>query len=167
MGFPAQPAETARGIDVADVRTHALEGGEGAAFGLDLAQDVFADRRPQIRGRAGEPSALFVQEVRGDALGFLPEEGFVAPGLVQRADGLVDFFAPDGTAGFEPVGGGEFVAGGLLGGDEVAEEDVAVRQSLFDDEGVGGVVVEWVAEGGGFRCALGSVIIAGCLYYLA
>ena len=81
-------------------------------------------------------------------------------GFVESGDGLVDFFAADGAAGFEAVGRREFAAGGLLGGDEVAEEDVAVGEGFFHDEGVGGVVVEGVADGGGFGGALGGVVVA-------
>lgn len=87
--------------------------------------------------------------------------------FIQRADSLVNFFSADGAAGFEPVGCGEFAAGGLLGGDEVAKEDVAVCEGLFDDEGVGGVVIEGVAEGGCLGGALGGVVIAGSLDNLA
>lgn len=43
MGFPSKSAESTGGIDVADVRADTFEGGEGAAFGFDLAEDVFAD----------------------------------------------------------------------------------------------------------------------------
>ena len=54
-----------------------------------------------------------------------------------------------------------------MGGEEVAEEDVAVREGFFDDERVGRVVVQRVAEGGGFGGTLGGVVIASCLDYLA
>lgn len=84
----------------------------------------------------------------------------MAPCFVKGADGFVDFFVTDGAAGFESVGGGKFVAGGLLGGEEVTEENMAVCEGFFDDEGVGGVVVEGVAEGRGFGGALGGVIVA-------
>lgn len=46
---------------------------------------------------------------------------------------------------------------------EFAEEDVPVREGFFDDEGVVGVVVEGVGEGGGFGGALSGVEVAGCL----
>lgn len=42
---------------------------------------------------------------------------------------------------------------------------MAVGEGFFDDEGVGGVVVERVAEGGGFGGALGGVVVACCLDY--
>ena len=38
-----------------------------------------------------------------------------------------------------------------------------VREGFFDDEGVRGVVVQGVAEGGGFGGALGGVVVAGRL----
>ena len=53
-----------------------------------------------------------------------------------------------------------------MGGKEVAEEDVAVREGFFDDEGVGGVVIERVAEGGGFGGTLGGMVVACGLDYL-
>lgn len=104
-----------------------------------------------------------MQEVCCDTLGFLEEILLVAFSLVELRDGLVDFFAADVGGGFEAVGGVEFAAGGLLGLNEFAEEDVAVRKGFFDDEGVVGVVVERVGEGGCFSSALGGVEVACCL----
>ena len=43
---------------------------------------------------------------------------------------------------------------------EFAKEDVAVGEGFFDDECIGGVVGEWVAEGGGFGCALSGGVVA-------
>ena len=40
---------------------------------------------------------------------------------------------------------------------------MAVRECFLYDEGVAGVVHQRVAEGGGFGCALGGVIVAGRL----
>lgn len=40
---------------------------------------------------------------------------------------------------------------------------MSVREGFFDDEGVGGVVVERVANGGGFGGALCGVVVAGRL----
>lgn len=160
MGFPAQPAQPTRGVDIADVGADAFQGGEGAALGFNFAEDVFADTGTEVGGRAGEPPPFFVQQVRGHPLGFVAQVGFVAPGLVERADGFVDLFTAHGTAGLEPVGGGELAAGGLLGGQKVAEENVAVREGFFHDEGVRGVVVQRVAEGGGFGGALCGVVVA-------
>lgn len=42
----------------------------------------------------------------------------------------------------------------LLGGQEVAEEDVPVGQGFFDDVGIAAVVGQGVAEGRGFGGAL-------------
>lgn len=83
--------------------------------------------------------------------------------LVELGDGLVDFFAADVGGSFEAIGGVEFAAGGLLGLHEFTEEDVSVREGFFDDEGVVGVVVEGIGEGGRFGGALGGVEVAGCL----
>lgn len=83
--------------------------------------------------------------------------------FVQRADGFVDFLSADRTTGTESVGGGELGAGGGMGGQEVAEEDVAVCEGFFYDEGVSGVVVKRVAEGSGFGGALGGMVVACCL----
>ena len=60
----------------------------------------------------------------------------MASSFVQSADRLVHFFAADGAASFEPIRCGEFATGGLLGGKEVAKEDVAVCEGFFDYEGV-------------------------------
>ena len=38
-----------------------------------------------------------------------------------------------------------------------------VGEGFFDDQGVGGVVVEGVAESGCFGCALSCVVVACCL----
>lgn len=87
----------------------------------------------------------------------------MAAGLVEGGDGLVDFLAADARAGFQAVGGGELAAGCLLRGEEVAQEDVSIGEGFFDDEGVGGVIVEGVAYGGGFGGALRGVVIASGL----
>lgn len=163
MGFTAETGEPAAGVDGADVRTDGLEGREGAALSFDFADDVLTDAAAEVRGRAGEPAAFLVQEVGGDALGFLEEVLLVGFGLVELGDGLVDFLAADVGGGFEAVGGVEFAARGLLSLHEFAEEDVPVREGFFDDEGVVGVVVEGVGESGGFRGALGGVVVAGRL----
>ena len=84
-------------------------------------------------------------------------------GLIQRADGLVDLLAPHRGRGLEPVGGGEFGARGGLGGEEVAEEDVAIGQGLLYDEGVVGMVVHWIGEGCRFGGALCGMVISGGL----
>ena len=44
---------------------------------------------------------------------------------------------------------------------------MAVSEGFFDDESVGGVVIERVAEGGGFSGTLGGMVVACCLDYLA
>ncbi len=84
----------------------------------------------------------------------------MAPRLVERADGFIDLFPANGTAGFESVGGCELAAGSLLGGDQVAKEDVPVCEGFLNDESIGGVVVEGIAKGGGFGGALGGVVVA-------
>ena len=163
MGFAAEPGQTAGGVDGADVGADGLEGGEGAALGFDFAEDVFTDTCAEVCGGAGEPAAFLMQQVRRDSLRLLCEVELVAARFIESADGLVDFFSAYGAAGLEAIGGGEFGAGGLLRGDVVAEEDVAVCEGFFDDEGVGGVVVEGIAKGGGFGGALGGMVVAGCL----
>ncbi len=40
---------------------------------------------------------------------------------------------------------------------------MTVCEGFFDDEGVRGVVVERIAESGGFGSALGGVVVARCL----
>ena len=85
-----------------------------------------------------------MKEIRRHTLRFLTEVGFIAAGFIEGADGFVDFFAADRTAGFESVGCGELTASGLLGGKEIAEEDMTIRQSLFDDESIRGMVIERV-----------------------
>lgn len=84
----------------------------------------------------------------------------MAPRLVKRADRFVDLFPANGTAGFESVRGCQLASGSLLGGDQVAKEDVPIREGFFYDEGVGGVIVEGIAEGGGFGGALSGVVVA-------
>ena len=44
---------------------------------------------------------------------------------------------------------------------------MAVCEGFFDDEGVGGVVIERVTEGGGFGGTLGGMVVTCCLDYLA
>ena len=44
---------------------------------------------------------------------------------------------------------------------------MAIGEGFFDDEGVGGVVIQRVAESGGFGGALGGMVVACCLDYLA
>lgn len=163
MRLPPQATQPPTRINSADIRPHALQRREGAPLGFDLAEDVLPDACADIGSRAGEPSPFLLQQVRGDALRFLRQIQLVAAGLVERGDGLVDFLAADAGAGFQAVGGGELAAGGLLRGEEVAQEDVAVGEGFFDDEGVGGVVVEGVADGGGFGGALRGVVVAGGL----
>ena len=50
----------------------------------------------------------------------------MAPGFIEGADGLIDLFAAHRALSFEAIGVSELAAGSLLGGDKVAEEDVAV-----------------------------------------
>ena len=82
MGFPTETGEATSGVDSADVRADGLEGGEGAALSFDFAEDVFADAGAEVTGRASEPAAFLLEEVGGDALGFLPEIDLVAAGFV-------------------------------------------------------------------------------------
>ena len=163
MRFAAEPGKTAAGVNGADIRTDGLEGGEGAALRFNLADDVLADTGAEISRRAGEPAAFLMQEIGGDALGFLEEILLVGLCLVELGDGFVDLFTADVGGGFEAVGGVEFAASGLLGLHKFAEEDVPVREGFLDDEGVVGVVVEGVGEGGGFGGALGGMEVSGCL----
>lgn len=163
MRLPPQAAQAPTRINSADIRPDRLQSSESSPLGLNLAEDVLPDASADIGGRAGEPSPFLLQQVRRDALRFLGQIQLVAAGLVEGGDGLVDFLAADAGAGFEAIGGGELAAGGLLRGEEVAQEDVSVREGFFDDEGVGGVVVEGVADGGGFGGALRGVVVAGGL----
>lgn len=116
MSFSAQAGQTARGVDSSDIGSYGLEGGEGASFGFDFAEDVFADTGAEICGRTGKPASFLLQEVGCHPLGFLRQVMFVTPGFVQGADGLVDFFSAHGTAALESVCCGELAAGGGLGG---------------------------------------------------
>ena len=136
MCLTAQPGEAAGGIDGADVRADLLECGESAALVFDLADDVFADSDAQVGGGAGEPFALFDQEVGGYALGLLLQVAFVAAGFVQGGDGFVDLVALHARTCFEPVCRVESGARRLLGLGEFAEENVAVGQGFFHDEGI-------------------------------
>ena len=140
MRFPAEARQPAAGVDRADVGPDGLKGRERAALGLDLADDVLADAGAHVGGRAGEPAAFLVEEVAGDALRFLEEVLLVALRLVEGGDGLVDFLAAHAGRGFEAVRGAELAAGDLLGLDELAEQDVAVGERFFDNEGVVGMV---------------------------
>lgn len=47
-----------------------------------------------------------------------------------------------------------------MGLEEFSDEDLAVGEGFFDDEGVLGVVLEWVADGGGLGGCLGGVVVA-------
>ena len=163
MGLSPQARQSARGVDGTDVRADGLEGRESAPLGFDFAEDIFADGGAEVGGGAVEPAAFFEEQVGGHALGFVEEVVFLGLGLVELADGFVDLVAADGGGGFEAVGGAEFAAGGLLRLQEIAQQDVAVCEGFFDDEGVGGVVVEGVRERGGFGGALGGVVVACCL----
>ena len=77
-----------------------------------------------------------MQEVRSHALSLVGEVDLMAAGFVELVDSFVDFLAPHRGRDFQPVCCGELGAGGGLGGEEVAEEDVAVCEGFFDDEGV-------------------------------
>ena len=103
---------------------------------FDLADDVLADGDAQVGGGAGKPFSLLVQEVGGHARCLLLQVAFVAAGFVEGGDGFVDFVALDARAGFQSVCGVESGSGRLLGLGEFAEENVAVGQGLFYDEGV-------------------------------
>jgi hypothetical protein len=163
VSLTPQTRQTTAAIDGADVRAHRLEGGEGAALRLDFADDVFADGLAHIGGGAVEPLALLLEEVGGDALGFRGQVLLVAAGLVELGDGFVDLVALDAGAGLEAVGGRELGLGDCLRLEQFAEEDVAVGEGFLGDEGVAAVVLEGVAEGGCFGCALGGVEVASGL----
>ncbi len=92
---------------------------------------------------------------------------FVAFGFVESTDGFIDFLSTHRAAGFDPVGGRQFVASGCLGREELAEENMAVCEGFFDDKSVRRVVVEGIANGSCFSCALCCMIVACCLYYFA
>ena len=66
---------------------------------------------------------------------------FVAFGFVESADSLVNFFSTYRAARFDPIGGGQFVAGGRLGREEVAEENMAICKGFLDDESVRRLVI--------------------------
>ncbi len=167
MSFAAQSRQATRRIDGADFRAHGLQRRQGAALGFDLAGHVLAQAGAQVGGGADEPFATLVDQVGGHALGLLEEVGFVGAGFVEAGDCFVDFVAADGGAGFEAVGGGEFGAGGGLCLEELSEEDVAVRKAFFDDEGVGGVVLEGLGKGCGFGGPLYGVEVTGGLHGFA
>jgi hypothetical protein len=59
MCFTTETGKATGGVDVADFRSDLLQGGEGAALGFDLADDVFADGGAEVCGCAGEPFPLF------------------------------------------------------------------------------------------------------------
>ncbi len=120
MGFAAEARQATRGVDGADVWADGLQGCEGAALGFDFAEDVFADADAEVCGCAGEPAALFVQQVGRYSLGLLRQVELMAPCFVEGANCFIDLFPSYRTAGFEPIGSGEFGAGSLLCGDVVA-----------------------------------------------
>lgn len=95
MGFATKPGKPATSVDGADIRTDGLEGRERAALCFDFTEDILADTGAEICSRAGEPAALLMEKVRGNALGFLEEVLLVGFCLVELGDGLVDFFAAD------------------------------------------------------------------------
>lgn len=121
MCLSPQPAQAARGVDGADVGPDRLEQGQGAALGLDLAQDVLAHAGAQVGRGAREPAAPLMQQVGRDALRLLLQVGLVRAGLLERVDGLVDLVALDRRGRLEPLGGRELAAGGLLRLQELAE----------------------------------------------
>ena len=140
MCFPAEARQATTGIDSTDIWPDGLEGRERTALCLNLANDVLADTGTQIRGRAGEPAAFLMQKIASNALRLLEQVLLVALRLVESGDGLVDLLAAYAGRGFKAVGGAELTAGDLLGLDKLAEQDVAVGESFFDDEGVVGMV---------------------------
>lgn len=103
---------------------------------FDLADDVFADGDAQVGGGAGEPFTLFGQEVGGYARCLLLEVAFVAARFVEGGDGFVDLVALYARACFQSVCCAEFRSGRLLSLGEFSEQDVAVGQCFFHDEGV-------------------------------
>lgn len=160
MRFPAQATKTTRGVDGADVSADALEEREGPALGLDLTKHVLADAETQIRSSAREPLALLVDEVLRDGSSLLIQVRLIGTRLIQGGDGLVNLFTTHGRARLEPVGGIEAASRGLLGLEELADEDLPVRQGLLDDEGVLRVVLEGVADGGRLGRGLCGVVVA-------
>ena len=54
-----------------------------------------------------------------------------------------------------------------MGREEIAEEDMAICEGLFDNESIRRVVIQGIADGGCFSCALCCMIIACGLYYFA
>ena len=87
----------------------------------------------------------------------------MAAGFVEGGDGFVNLVALHARAGFQSVCCVESGAGSLLGLGEFAEEDVAISQCLFHDEGVARGVAQRVGEGRGFCGTLCSVVVAGRL----
>lgn len=87
----------------------------------------------------------------------------MTPRLIKRRYSFVDFLTADGTAGFQSISCRKLAAGCLLSRDKIAEEDVAVGESLFNNESVRGVVVQGIAKRGSFGSALGGVIVTGGL----
>ena len=87
----------------------------------------------------------------------------MAFGFIQGIDSFIDFFSTHGTAGFDSVGSRQFGTGGCLGREQVAEEDMAICESFLDNESIRRVVIQGIADGGCFSCALCCMIIACCL----
>ena len=154
MRLAAETGQAAAGVDGADVRADALEQGQGAALGLDLADHVLADGQAHVGGGAGKPLAALVHQVLGDAGGLVLQRRFGLLGVAEGGDGLVDALAAHVGRGLEPVGGVELAAGELLSLEKLAHEDLAVGEGFLDDEGVTGVVLEGIADGGGLGGSL-------------
>ena len=54
-----------------------------------------------------------------------------------------------------------------MGLKQFAQENVAIREGLFSDEGIAAVVLERVTEGCSLSCTLGCVEVARGLYNLS
>ena len=160
MVFATESAQTARSINGSDVRPHGLQHRERPSFGLDLAHHVLPDRSNHVVRRSLEPSPFLQEQVRGDALGLGPKIVLLVDGLVEGRDGFVDLVMPHARARFESGDRAFFAPSRCFRLEEFAEQDVSVGQRFFDDEGVGGMIIEGVPECRRFGRSLCGVVVA-------
>ena len=65
----------------------------------------------------------------------------MAFGFVKGTNSFVDFFSTYGAAGLDPIRSGQLVASGRLGREEVAEKNMAICQSFFDNKSIRRMVI--------------------------